>query len=89
MTPKEKKAVVECVVSLADIHARLEDEEVVKESAAVLKKMEAALGIEDDCDKALLELLAKRMKEVFLNGFEKLLADLNKSLNKDEEDEEE
>ena len=39
MTPKEKKAVVECVVSLADIHARLEDEEVVKESAAVLKKI--------------------------------------------------
>ena len=89
MTPKEKKAVVECVVGLADIHAGLDDEEVVKESAAVLKKMEAALGNEDDCDKALLELVAKRMKEVLLNGFEKLLKDFDQAVKKDEEDEEE
>ena len=88
MTPKEKKAVVECVVSLADIHAKYGNDELAKNAGAALKKMEETLGIEEECDKALMELLAKRMKESLLKGFRKLFEDLDQLADDDEEDEE-
>ena len=88
MTPKEKKAVVECVVGLADIHAKYGNNELAKNAGEAIKKMEETLGIEEECDKALMELLAKRMKESLFQGFRKLFEDLDQLADDDEEDEE-
>ena len=87
MTPKEKKAVVECVTALADIHATYGNDELAKNAGEALKKMEETLGITEECDKALMSLLFQRMKDSILKGLKEAFEQA--SLNTDDEDEEE
>lgn len=87
MTPKEKKAVVECVVSLADIHATYGNDELAKNAGEALKKMEETLGITEECDRALMSLLFQRMKDSILKGLKEAFEQA--SLDADDEDEEE
>ena len=87
MTPKEKKAVVECVVGLADIHATYGNDELAKNAGEALKKMEETLGITEECDKALMNLLFQRMKDSILKGLKEAFEQA--ALDADDEDEEE
>lgn len=86
MTPKEKKAVVECVTALADIHATYGNDELAKNVGEALKKMEETLGIKEECDEALMNLLFQRMKGTILKGLKEVFEQA--SLNADDEDEE-
>ena len=58
-----------------------------KNAAEALKKMEKTLGITEECDEALMNLLLQRMKDTILKGLKEAFEQA--SLNADDEDEEE
>lgn len=71
MTEKEKQSVVDAIVKIAEITADECELKVAMRISKVTKKLEEDLGIGDECDKALSNLLFAKFLETLVKGKEK------------------
>ena len=75
MTDKEKELVVDAIVKIAEITADECEHEAAEKISKVTKKLEEDLGIVDECDKALRDLLFKYFFETIVGAMAKASKD--------------
>ena len=90
MKNSEKKSVINAVVKIADLMADYGDEDLAKDVADVLTKLQTDLDIEDEVAVALGGLLAEKVKKTILGLLKEAFeASFGEDDDEDEEDEDE